>query len=483
MDGANYSRRQVLGGGLLGLGALVAESSLGRLRSGAFASETCATGSGGPGWASPLEAMKAPREQFLYTVCHYSGTGLDQPDFLGVVDVQPGSDTYGKIIHRTSMPYVGDELHHFGWQTCSSSNGTCGLERQYLILPGFRSSRVHILDVKADPRAPQIAKVIEPQEIIKKTGYSRPHTVHCLPGGIVVMSMMGDAQGNAPGGLAVLDAKTFEVLGRWEKEKGPQALAYDFWYQPRHNVLVTSEFAAPNTYEGGFQLEDVKAGKYGQRLHVWDLKKCSHIQTIDFGAEGLVPLEIRGLHDPAKAGGYAAAALSSTIWHWRPTGGAWTAEKVIQIDPIEAKGWPFPVPALITDQVISLDDRYLYLSSWLHGDLRQYDISDPANPRLKSQLWLGGVLKEVKHPNGRKLNGGPQMLQLSLDGRRLYVTNGLQSQWDNQFYPGLEGWMLKVDISEDGSMRLDPDFYVDFGKARSHETRLPNGDPTSEIWT
>jgi len=408
---------------------------------------------------------------------------VDQPDFLGVVDVVPGSDTYGKIVHRTSLPYVGDELRHFGWQTCSSSHGTCGLERRHLIVPGFRSSRVHILDVKADPRRPQIAKVIEPKELIKKTGYSRPHTVHCLPGGIVLMSMMGDAAGNAPGGLAVLDAKTFDVLGRWEKEKGPQSLAYDFWYQPRHNVMVTSEFAAPNTYEGGFNLDDVKAGKYGQRLHVWDLKKGSHLQTIDFGADGLVPLEIRGLHDPAKAGGYVAAALSSTIWYWHPNGDTWAADKVIQIDPIEAQGWPFPVPALITDQVISLDDRYLYLSNWLHGDLRQYDISDPANPKLKNQLWLGGVLKEYKHPNGRKLSGGPQMLQLSLDGRRLYVTNSLLSSWDNQFYPGLDGWMLKVDIAADGSMRLDPDFYVDFGKARSHETRLPNGDPTSEIWS
>jgi len=151
----------------------------------------------------------------LYTGCHYSGTGVDLPDFLGVVDVQPGSDTYGQIVHRTSLPYVGDELHHFGWQTCSSSNGACGMERRYLILPGFRSSRVHILDVKSDPRRPQIARVIEPKELIKKTGYSRPHTVHCLPGGIVLLSMMGDAEGNAGGGLAVLDANTFDVLGRY----------------------------------------------------------------------------------------------------------------------------------------------------------------------------------------------------------------------------------------------------------------------------
>src|ERR671927_282035 len=103
MDRTRYSRRQVLAGGLVGLGALVAESSFGPLRRGAFASSACQSGSGGPGWASPLEAMKAPREQFLYTVCHYSGTGVDEPDFLGVVDVNPESDTYRKIVHRTSM--------------------------------------------------------------------------------------------------------------------------------------------------------------------------------------------------------------------------------------------------------------------------------------------------------------------------------------------------------------------------------------------
>ena len=48
---------------------------------------------------------------------------------------------------------------------------------------------------------------------------------------------------------------------------------YDFWYQPRFNVLVSSEWAAPNTFEGGFQLEDVGAGKYGHRLHLWDLEQ------------------------------------------------------------------------------------------------------------------------------------------------------------------------------------------------------------------
>ena len=41
---------------------------------------------------------------------------------------------------------------------------------------------------------------------------------------------------------------------------------------------------------------------------------------------------------------------------------------------------------LITDLLMSLDDKYLYFSNWLHGDVRQYDITDTANPKLVGQV-------------------------------------------------------------------------------------------------
>lgn len=47
---------------------------------------------------------------------------------------------------------------------------------------------------------------------------------------------------------------------------------------------------------------------------------------------------------------------------------------------------PFVLLGLITDIVISLDDKYLYFSNWLHGDIRQYDISDTKNPKLVGQV-------------------------------------------------------------------------------------------------
>jgi selenium-binding protein 1 len=430
-------------------------------------------------YASPAEAQKAPQEEFLYLACLHEGTGVEAPDFLAVVDAEKG-----EILHETPMPDAGDELHHFGWNRCSSA---ChGPDRSHLVMPGFRSSRIHFVNVADDPRRPRIEKVIERDELLAKTGYTRPHTVHCMPGENVVVSMLGDADGNAAGGFAVLDAKTFEVKGRWENGGPRPRFNYDFWYQPRKNVLASTEFGEPNAFEPGFDLNDVGAGRYGSRIHFWNLEDRALEQTIELGEEGLVPLEMRWLHDPDADEGFVGAALSSTMWHFHRENGSYAADNVIAVEPVELEGWPFPVPGLITDLVVSMDDRFLYLSNWLHGDLRQYDVSDPANPRLTGQLWLGGVLGKPDD-TGRGLNGGPQMLQLSFDGRRLYVTNSLYSTWDNQFYPELRSWLLRVNCDPSGGMEIDSDFFVDLsaragGPARAHEVRLQGGDCTTEIF-
>jgi methanethiol oxidase len=418
--------------------------------------------------ASPAEAVTAPAEEFLYVAC------LGDPDFLAVVDAEKG-----EVVHRLQMPNTGDELHHFGWNRCSSA---ChGPDRSHLIVPGFRSSRIHVVDVATDPRAPRIERVIEPEQLVRETGLSRPHTVHCMPGNNIVISMLGDADGNGACGFAVLDAETFEIKGTWENGGPRPPFNYDFWYQPRQNVLASSEFGAPSAYESGFDPEHVAAGKYGSRLHFWNLAERRVEQTLELGESGLVPLEIRWLHDPDADQGYVGAALSSTMWHFHRDNGSYAADQVIAVDGVEQDGWPFPVPGLITDLVVSMDDRFLYFSNWLHGDLRQYDITDPANPRETGRLQLGGVLGRPADSD-RELNGGPQMLQLSLDGRRLYVTNSLYSTWDDQFYPDLRSWMLRINCHPDGGMTLDPDFFLDFAPARAHEVRLQGGDCTTEIF-
>ena len=109
------------------------------------------------GYASPQEALTAPPEEFVYVAALHTGTGVEEPDLLAVVDVNPQSDTYGQVVHRTPMPRVGDELHHYGWQVCSSACHT-DLQRQHLVVPGFRSSRMHI--TSEGPRAESAVKSI-----------------------------------------------------------------------------------------------------------------------------------------------------------------------------------------------------------------------------------------------------------------------------------------------------------------------------------
>lgn len=127
-----------------------------------------------------------------------------------------------------------------------------------------------------------------------------------------------------------------------------------------------------------------------------------------------------------------------------------TCEKIIDVPSKKVENWIGPeVHGMMTDILLSLDDRFLYFSNWLHGDVRQYDISDPSKPKLTGQVFLGGVLlndsgvkviddielSEQPAPvyiRGRRIEGGPQMLQLSLDGQRLYVSSSLFSPWDKQ---------------------------------------------------
>src|SRR6202161_4681568 len=142
-------------------------------------------------YPSPRLAMQAPPERLAYVAA--LNLNQQRPGEMTVVGLGPGSTTYSQIVGRLAMPQPGDELHHFGWNACSSALCPYAphphVERRYLIVPGLRSSRIHILDTKPNPKKPKIVKVIEPQTLADRTGYSRPHTLHCGPDGIYVSAL------------------------------------------------------------------------------------------------------------------------------------------------------------------------------------------------------------------------------------------------------------------------------------------------------
>ena len=288
-------------------------------------------------YPSARMAMQAPQEELAYVaILHADGA---KPDAIGVVDLHPKSSTYGRLINKTHMPNVGDELHHFGWNACSSALCPYAphphVERRYLLVPGIRSSRIHVLDTKPDPRAPKIVKVIEPEEVHRRSGYSRLHTLHCAPDGIYV-SAFGQPNGDGPGGILMLDHDDFSVLGRWEIDRGPQELAYDFAWHLGYDTQITSEWGTPNMIENGLVPELLLGGKYGHKLHVWDLKKRKHVQELDLGAEQQMTLELRQARDPSKTYGFVGVVislkdLSSSVWTWYRKNGQWQVKKVIEI--------------------------------------------------------------------------------------------------------------------------------------------------------
>ncbi|HET7468156.1 MAG TPA: selenium-binding protein SBP56-related protein, partial [Gemmatimonadales bacterium] len=374
------------------------------------------------------------------------------------------------------------------------------VERRYLVVPGTHSSRIHILDTKPDPRQPRLVKVIEGSEVMAKTGYAAPLTVHCGPDGIY-LNALGAPTGDGPGGIFTLDHESFELRGRWEHDRGPQYLAYDFFWHLGQDTMITSEWGTPNMVKDGLNPELLLAGKYGHALHVWDLRRRRHVETLDLGAEQQMVLELRPAHNPAKAYGFVGvvvslADLSSSIWMWYLDGqhgrGKWKIRKVITIPAEPADEADLPpmlkgfkaVPPLVTDINLSLDDRFLYVSCWGTGEVRQYDVSNPVNPILTGSQRIGGIVRRTAHPANpaRPLNGAPQMVEISRDGRRVYLTNSLYTPWDQQFYPdGIRGWMVKLDTKPEGGMALDPRFFLDMEDGmRPHQVRLEGGDASSD---
>ena len=189
------------------------------------------------------------------------------------------------------------------------------------------------------------------------------------------------------------------------------------------------------------------------------------MQALELGAEQQMALELRPAHDPTKDYGFVGVVislkdLSSSIWLWyrdkkagtNGSPGPWAVKKIIEIPAEPADPEKLPpllqgfkaVAPLLTDINLSLDDKYLYASCWGTGEFIQYDVTDPFNPRKVSSVRLGGIVSRAAHPAApdQPLNGGPQMVEISRDGKRVYFTNGLYTPWDDQFYPeGVSGWV------------------------------------------
>ncbi len=366
------------------------------------------------------------RESLLYVWT--SDADAKQPDFLTVVDADPKSPGYGKIL--TTVPTgatVDNEAHHFGY--------TVNADR--IFAGGLVSNRLFIYDVKTDPRHPTVIKTIPDLGAI--SGYSGQHTYYAVPGGVMI-AMLGSKDGTGPGALVRLDEQGnfVSALPAPNRPDDPGYM-YDVGVKPELNRMVTSSWTHPHHFRGN----PIAPENVGDAVVVWDWKagKVLQVEHLD-----KMPLEVRWQHGPAARGGFINCAGASTIWYWEDKGGKLAFTRVIQL----------PASSTPADVRISYDNRLLYVSLFTGNAVQQYDVSDPLHPKFVSEVKL-------QEPN---------MMKLTPDSRRLYVSNSLLSNLDGKV--PFRVWLLNVGT---GGMTQDDKFVVDFdqfatGPGRPHDMLL-----------
>src|SRR5438552_2499577 len=186
---------------------------------------------------------------------------------------------------------------------------------------------------------------------------------------------------------------------------------YDVRVQPRLNRMLTSSFTGRQNYMRDFAalLADPEAMKhFGNTMVVWDFHARKPIQTL---AVPGAPLEIRWALQPRHNYAFTTTALTAKIWlvEQQPDG-TFRADAVGDIgDPAKT---PLPV-----DISLSADDRFLFVSTFMDGMARIYDVSEPRHPKLVHQQHVG---KQVN------------MVSETWDGERVYFTSSLLAHWDKK---------------------------------------------------
>lgn len=370
---------------------------------------------------SPFVKRLDRREKYLYLFCVDADAKDD--DFMAVIDVDPTSSTYSKILRTVDLGSKGNETHHWGYTD----------DRTKIWAGGLFSSRIWILDVATDPAAPRVEKTIE--NVPELTGFSGPHTYYALPGRMLI-SFLGSAEGGLPTGFA-----EFTNDGRFIRRIDNPAdspYGYDVAIKPDLNRMITSGFTPMRNYRK--PLASMNMHDFGDKLTIWDFKARKPLQTVKVGA---APLELRWSLKPGANFGFTNCALDNSLWLFEgKPDGTYAFKKVADTGPLPA------------DLRQSPDDRYLFVSCFGGTEIQQWDVLDREHPKLKS------VVKPGDQPN---------MMHVTGDGKRMYVSNSLLSTMDrsNDF------WVKLIKIEPEGLV-IDPDFQVDLtkfptGAARGHD--------------
>ena len=388
----------------------------------------------------------AKQERYLYVTTLSKSAG--DPDFIAVIGADPHHADFGKIVDRIDMPNAGDELHHFGYSP----------DQRRLIVPGLFSNRVHVFDVKRGGSELRLRAVNE--DLVADSGYVVPHGVMAMHGKVLA-PMIGAATGStAPGGIVELDDRT----GAFKRYYGPgptrepgglePKYMYDFAMPPKGDRGISTTFGPPALCGGG-----IDPTCLGDEVAVWDTEREKVIQTADLGKNnGALMVRFAAGKDVRRA--FINTPGTSAVWLADDDDhdGVFDFQQVLGPDD------GLLIPA---DLLLSYDGRFMYVSNWFGNTVQQFDITDPFEPKLNATV-------SVPHAN---------MLRLSKDDRRLYVTNSLLSTWDDdtRFGPARNDeyglWRFDVDSATGKLTSFPPDgsAWVSFESVQKKTTTGPAG--------
>ena len=414
--------------------ALAALASVAAAPTPALADETC---------NSPyMSRLIKGQEHFLHVwTLGIKGLG-DGSDKLVTIDVEPGSKSFGKVIHSVSVGGRG-EAHHMGFTD----------DRKHLWAGRLDDNKIFVFDVGSNPAKPKLINTIKTFE--SKTGFVGPHTFYALPGRMMVQGLSNAKDHGGATGIAVYNNKGGFVSSHAMPKEikdigGGDGYGYDIGINPNKNAMLTSSFTGWTNYmmDLGTLVKDANAMKnFGATMAMWDLKAMKPTKVFDVPG---APLEIRWSLAGSDNWAITATALTSKLWLVKQDAtGQWQAKDVATI------GDPSKIP-LPVDISISADGKGLWVNTFMDGKTRYFDLSNPEAPK-----------QTYEKVTGKQVN----MVSQSWDGKRVYITSSLLANWDKKGDANEQA--LKA-FAWDGK-ELKPVFEVDFNKlklGRAHHMKF-----------
>ena len=406
--------------------SLVATLGLLAAPAAARADETC---------QSPYLPKVTGHEDYVYVwTLGIEGVG-DGSDKLVTVGANPAKPGYGEVL--SSLSFGGrHEAHHGGFSD----------DRRHLWLGGLDDSAIFVVDVHSDPARPKLHKRID--DFVEKTGgVVGPHTFYALPGRMLISGLSNSKDWGGRTALAEYNNDGEYIRTLWLPEGAEYG--YDVRVNANLNRMLTSSFTGHENYMRNVDelLKDAEAMKrFGNTMVLWDFHARKPLQIFDVPG---APLEIRWALQPQHYYAFTTTLLTSKLWGvFRKDDGTFEAVELAQIG---GEGGVLPV-----DISLSSDDRFLFVDTFGDGMVRVYDVSQPRQPKLVHEKKLGS------HVN---------MVSQSWDGKRVYFTSSVLSNWDiigedrDQFLKAFD-WNGET---------LEPRFEIDFvaaGLGRPHIMRF-----------